>query len=44
LRDSVYRLIARNRFRWFGRRKTCYLAQPSVESDPRSQPLERSGP
>jgi predicted DCC family thiol-disulfide oxidoreductase YuxK len=33
LRDSVYRLIARNRYRWFGRRTTCYLAQPSVESD-----------
>jgi predicted DCC family thiol-disulfide oxidoreductase YuxK len=24
-RDSVYRLIARNRYRWFGRRQTCYL-------------------
>ena len=44
LRDSVYRLIARNRYRWFGRRKTCYLAQPSVGSDPPSKPLERSGP
>jgi predicted DCC family thiol-disulfide oxidoreductase YuxK len=32
-RDAVYRLIARNRYRWFGRRKTCYLAQPA-ESDP----------
>ena len=44
LRDSVYRLIARNRYRWFGRRKTCYLAQRSVESDPPSKRLERSGP
>lgn len=26
LRDSIYRLIARNRYRWFGRRKTCYLS------------------
>jgi len=25
LRDSVYRLIARNRYRWFGRRTTCYV-------------------
>jgi predicted DCC family thiol-disulfide oxidoreductase YuxK len=27
-RDAVYRLIARNRYRWFGRRQTCYLPQP----------------
>ncbi|HXV39915.1 MAG TPA: DCC1-like thiol-disulfide oxidoreductase family protein [Steroidobacteraceae bacterium] len=24
-RDGLYRLHARNRFRWFGRRATCYL-------------------
>jgi predicted DCC family thiol-disulfide oxidoreductase YuxK len=24
-RDSAYRLLARNRYRWFGRRRTCYL-------------------
>lgn len=24
-RDALYRLIARNRYRWFGRRTTCYL-------------------
>lgn len=30
LRDSIYRLIARNRYRWFGRRETCYLAPPSA--------------
>jgi predicted DCC family thiol-disulfide oxidoreductase YuxK len=24
-RDSLYRLLARNRYRWFGRRATCYL-------------------
>jgi predicted DCC family thiol-disulfide oxidoreductase YuxK len=23
LRDAVYRLVARNRYRWFGRRETC---------------------
>jgi predicted DCC family thiol-disulfide oxidoreductase YuxK len=33
LRDSIYRLIARNRYRWFGRRKTCYLSQSSVDSN-----------
>ena len=27
-RNSVYRLIARNRYRWFGRRDTCYLPPP----------------
>lgn len=25
LRDACYRLIARNRYRWFGRRDTCLL-------------------
>jgi predicted DCC family thiol-disulfide oxidoreductase YuxK len=25
VRDSLYRLLARNRYRWFGRRSTCYL-------------------
>lgn len=24
-RDAAYRLLARNRYRWFGRRDTCYL-------------------
>ena len=24
-RDSLYRVLARNRYRWFGRRATCYL-------------------
>ncbi len=24
-RDRAYRLLARNRYRWFGRRDTCYL-------------------
>jgi predicted DCC family thiol-disulfide oxidoreductase YuxK len=24
-RDVIYRLLARNRYRWFGRRSTCYL-------------------
>src|SRR6202034_2478297 len=24
-RDMIYRLLARNRYRWFGRRSTCYL-------------------
>jgi predicted DCC family thiol-disulfide oxidoreductase YuxK len=24
-RDALYRLLARNRYRWFGRRAVCYL-------------------
>lgn len=28
LRDPVYRLIARNRYRIFGRRETCWLPRP----------------
>jgi predicted DCC family thiol-disulfide oxidoreductase YuxK len=40
LRDVVYRLIARNRYRWFGRRNSCYLAPAPVESDPPSTPPE----
>jgi predicted DCC family thiol-disulfide oxidoreductase YuxK len=28
LRDSVYRFVARHRYRWFGRRDICYLPQP----------------
>lgn len=26
-RDALYQLLARNRYRWFGRRTTCYLPQ-----------------
>ena len=29
LRDRLYRLIARNRFRLFGRRETCWLPDPA---------------
>jgi predicted DCC family thiol-disulfide oxidoreductase YuxK len=25
-RDGLYRVLARNRYRWFGRRETCYMA------------------
>jgi predicted DCC family thiol-disulfide oxidoreductase YuxK len=24
-RDAIYQLLARNRYRWFGKRATCYL-------------------
>ncbi|MBC6992734.1 thiol-disulfide oxidoreductase DCC family protein [Neolewinella lacunae] len=28
LRDAVYRLIAANRYRWFGKREACLLPRP----------------
>ncbi len=28
LRDAVYQLIARNRYRWFGKKETCRLPTP----------------
>ena len=32
LRDAVYRTVARNRYRWFGRRESCMLPPPGVAS------------
>jgi predicted DCC family thiol-disulfide oxidoreductase YuxK len=29
LRDRLYDILARNRFRWFGSRETCYIPDPS---------------
>jgi predicted DCC family thiol-disulfide oxidoreductase YuxK len=29
VRDPVYRSIARNRYRWFGRRATCWVPTPA---------------
>ena len=29
LRDPLYRWVARNRFRWFGRRETCWVPAPA---------------
>ena len=43
-RDSGYRLIARNRFRWFGRRNTCYLLNSPKDSDSPQDPTARGGP
>lgn len=31
LRDLVYRWIARNRYRWFGKAETCWLPTPELE-------------
>jgi predicted DCC family thiol-disulfide oxidoreductase YuxK len=30
LRDPAYNLIARNRYRWFGRRPTCFVPTPQT--------------
>ncbi len=30
LRDALYRLIARNRYRWFGKQETCWLPTPEL--------------
>ncbi len=30
LRDRCYDVIARNRYRWFGRRNTCMLPSPAI--------------
>ena len=32
LRDAVYRLIARNRYRWFGRRDACMVPTPELRA------------
>lgn len=32
LRNAVYNWIARNRYRWFGRRESCMLPQPEWKS------------
>jgi predicted DCC family thiol-disulfide oxidoreductase YuxK len=42
-RDLVYRLIARNRYRWFGRRQACYVPQGQSERNPPAVPSARSG-
>ena len=30
LRDALYRLVARNRYRWFGKQETCWLPTPEL--------------
>ena len=32
LRDAIYKLIAKNRYRWFGIRKECMIPTPEVRS------------
>lgn len=30
IRDAIYRWVARNRYRWFGRRETCWLPDEAM--------------
>lgn len=39
LRDRLYRLVARNRYRWFGKKEACWLPTPEL----RERFLEASG-
>jgi predicted DCC family thiol-disulfide oxidoreductase YuxK len=32
VRDGLYRLVARGRYRWFGRRAVCMTPTPSVRA------------
>ena len=32
LRDAVYRIVARNRYRWFGRQESCMLPTPALKA------------
>jgi predicted DCC family thiol-disulfide oxidoreductase YuxK len=32
MRDAVYRLIARYRYRWFGRQESCWLPTPELKA------------
>jgi predicted DCC family thiol-disulfide oxidoreductase YuxK len=32
VRDAVYRWVARNRYRWFGRTESCWLPTPSLRA------------
>jgi len=32
VRDPIYRFIARNRYRWFGKKDVCYLPTPELKA------------
>jgi predicted DCC family thiol-disulfide oxidoreductase YuxK len=32
IRDAVYNLIAKNRYKWFGKKATCWLPTPELNS------------
>jgi predicted DCC family thiol-disulfide oxidoreductase YuxK len=32
IRDGVYNFIARNRYKWFGKRESCYMPSPTLKN------------
>jgi predicted DCC family thiol-disulfide oxidoreductase YuxK len=32
IRDGVYNIIAKNRYKWFGKREACWLPTPELKS------------
>jgi predicted DCC family thiol-disulfide oxidoreductase YuxK len=42
VRDYAYRLVARNRYRWFGRRTTCYIPQSVAKVAEGPRPAQAS--
>lgn len=32
LRDPIYRFVARNRYKWFGRRESCMIPTPDIRA------------
>ncbi|MFN5652281.1 MAG: hypothetical protein ACK465_01520 [Flavobacteriia bacterium] len=31
-RDCIYRIISKNRYRWFGKHESCLLPEPSIRA------------
>jgi predicted DCC family thiol-disulfide oxidoreductase YuxK len=31
IRDAVYNIIAKNRYKWFGKKETCMIPSPQVK-------------
>ena len=44
IRDAVYSLIARNRYRWFGRRESCMVPTPELRARFLDDAAASSGP
>lgn len=32
IRDAVYRIIAKNRYKWFGKKENCWLPSPELQN------------
>ncbi len=44
IRDAVYRWVARNRYRWFGRQETCLLPRPEWKARFLEWPVDETKP